>query len=335
MKEINQYLTGKALTGVKLKNVKAVVIHWFADPMAKAANVIKWWQGQANGIAAHDVIDLNGDLYHAVPYDMMSYQVGCPRGYTKEALKRLSSYPNNCVVGIECAHLDWKGTMTPETYDTLVKHSAKLLKKFGLGIDDLWLHSEIVGKDYKDCHRWFTTTKPSDWIKFKQDVADILNPSKPADKPKQEQPTQSTSDTYIVQKNDTLWGIATANKMSVDDLKKLNNLKSDVINVGDKLIVKKDVLVNQSVKPTDKPKAVAKKQYLQLPASATSWNVYPLNKAAIKANAIGALNPQKFGGLEYQVLGNPQADVYTIQTSNFGKVNIYAAKSTGAKIILK
>ena len=175
MKEINQYLTGKALTGVKLKKVKAVVIHWFADPMAKAANVIKWWQGQANGISAHDVICLNGDLYHAVPYDAMTYQVGCPRGYTKEALKRLSSYPNDCVVGIECAHLDWDGKMTPETYDTLVKHTAKLVKKFGLGLDDIWLHSEIVGKDYKDCHRWFTTTKPSDWIKFKNEVKKLLS----------------------------------------------------------------------------------------------------------------------------------------------------------------
>lgn len=178
MKEVNQYLTGKALSGKKLNKVKAVVIHWFADPMAKATNVIKYWQGLANGISAHDVICLDGTLYHAVPYDAMAYQVGCPRGYTKEALNRLSSYPNDCVVGIECAHLDWKGTMTPETYDTLVKHSAKLLKMFGLGIDDLWLHSEIVGKDYKDCHRWFTTTKPDDWDKFKKDVYAVLHPSK-------------------------------------------------------------------------------------------------------------------------------------------------------------
>jgi hypothetical protein len=178
MKEVNQYLTGNALTGKKLKSVKAIVIHWFADPMAKATNVIKWWQSQANGVSAHDVICLDGTVYHAVPYDAMAYQVGCPRGYTQAAVNRLSSYPNDCVVGIECAHLDDKGTMTPETYNSLVQLSAKLLQQFNLTINDLWLHSEIVGKDYKDCHRWFTTTKPEDWPKFKNDVAAVLNPAK-------------------------------------------------------------------------------------------------------------------------------------------------------------
>jgi N-acetylmuramoyl-L-alanine amidase CwlA len=176
MKEVNQYLTGKALTGKKLKTVKAIVIHWFASPNSKATNVIRYWQSQANGISAHDAIDLDGTVYHAVPYDQMAYQVGCKRGYTKAALQRLSSYPNDCVIGIECAHLDMKGTMTKETYNSLVQLAAKLLKSHKLTVNDLWLHSEIVGKDYKDCHRWFTTTKPSDWPKFKNDVNVLLNP---------------------------------------------------------------------------------------------------------------------------------------------------------------
>jgi N-acetylmuramoyl-L-alanine amidase len=175
-----------------LKKVKGLVIHWFADPMAKATNVIKWWQGQANGIAAHDVICLDGTLYHAVPYNVMAYQVGCPRGYTKDALSRLSAYPNDCVVGVECAHLDDKGTMTPETYATLVQWAVDRIKEFNLTVDELWLHSEIVGKDYKDCHRWFTTTKPEDWIKFKKEVNAILHPApaKPA--------AQDTAEKYKV-----------------------------------------------------------------------------------------------------------------------------------------
>jgi N-acetylmuramoyl-L-alanine amidase CwlA len=175
VKEVNQYLTGKALTGKKLKAVKGVVIHWFASPNSKATNVIRYWQSQANGVSAHDVIDLDGTVYHAVPYDSMAYQVGCPRGYTKTTVQRLSSYPNDCVIGIECAHTDMKGTMTKETYNSLVQLAAKLLKSHKLTVNDLWLHSEIVGKDYKDCHRWFTTTKPSDWPKLKNDVSKVLN----------------------------------------------------------------------------------------------------------------------------------------------------------------
>ena len=74
------------------------------------------------------------------------------------------------------------------------------------------------------------------------------------------------------------------------------------------------------------------KKKLYLPATASSWAVYPLDKAPVKANAIASLNPKKFGGLNYEIIGNPQKDVYTISTSNFGLVNIYAAKSTGAII---
>lgn len=82
--------------------------------------------------------------------------------------------------------------------------------------------------------------------------------------------------------------------------------------------------------PTTTP--VAPKKYLNLPSSASSWNVYPLGKTPTKGNECGKLNPAKFGGLSYEILNTPQANVYTIQTSNFGKVNIYGASSTGATI---
>ena len=76
-----------------------------------------------------------------------------------------------------------------------------------------------------------------------------------------------------------------------------------------------------------------KKKFVVLPSDATSWRVYPLSKSPTVGNESGFLNPKKFGGLTYEILGNPLPDVYTIQTSNFGKVNIYAAPSTGAKVV--
>lgn len=74
------------------------------------------------------------------------------------------------------------------------------------------------------------------------------------------------------------------------------------------------------------------KKYVYLPASADSWRIYPTNKAPVKGNECGSLRPKKFSGLKYEVLANPQTDVYTIKTDQFGKVNIYAAKSTGATV---
>lgn len=94
-------------------------------------------------------------------------------------------------------------------------------------------------------------------------------------------------------------------------------------------------------KPTpapDKPKLPQPKAnkkttgVLRLPASATSWNIYRPGGPWTIGNQIGRLNPSLFGGLTYDIVGNPTANVYLINTRDFGKVAIYAAPSTGAQV---
>lgn len=72
---------------------------------------------------------------------------------------------------------------------------------------------------------------------------------------------------------------------------------------------------------------VNKNKYLNLSPMATSWRVYPLNKSAVVGNEVGKLAPAKYGGLSYLILANPSTDIYTIETSVWGKVNIYAPES--------
>lgn len=86
-----------------------------------------------------------------------------------------------------------------------------------------------------------------------------------------------------------------------------------------------------SATSTQTPAAPAK-QYVNLPQSAGTWNVYPTHLAPVIGNQCGKLNPGLYGGLSYEILAKPQANVYTIQTGSFGKVNIYAGPDTPAVI---
>lgn len=70
---------------------------------------------------------------------------------------------------------------------------------------------------------------------------------------------------------------------------------------------------------------------LFLPANATSWNVYPLNKQPVVGNECGKLLPSKFGGLEYDILRWTIPNIVcVIKTRDFGEVQIYVANDTGA-----
>jgi LysM repeat protein len=224
-------LLNKGRTWRKLKAVKAVVIHWVANPKSSASANRNYWERLGSGVAAHDIIDLDGSVLHCVPYSDMAYHVGAP-SYTSRALREISSYPNDSTVGIECTHLDWTGKMSNAVYNTLVEHTAYLLKKFGLDTSSLFTHHEIVGS-YKDCHRWFTNN-PAEWTKFKARVQAKIDGPKVS--------TASTSGTHTVKAGDTLWGIAQKYNTTVDNLEKANpGISVRALQIGD--------TINLSVKP--------------------------------------------------------------------------------------
>ena len=50
-------------------------------------------------------------------------------------------------------------------------------------------------------------------------------------------PSQNSNNEYIVQKGDTLYSIAARYGLSVDELKRLNNLSSNIISIGQRLII--------------------------------------------------------------------------------------------------
>jgi|GEM_PF-2381153 len=82
--------------------------------------------------------------------------------------------------------------------------------------------------------------------------------------------------------------------------------------------------------------AKAKKQKIQIPTTAKSWRVYPLDKAPVVGNECGMLLPSNFKDeakyLEYDVIKWAQKDVAVIKTRDFGTVQIYVGEGTGAVI---
>lgn len=156
-----------------MNKIKGLVIHWTCNPNTTAKANRDFFENkklkpESNEYAsAHEIIDLNGDVYICLPDNEIAYHVGS-NTYTERCLKELGNAPNYCTYGIECTHIDWNGTMTTETYNSLVDRCFELCMKYGLNpLVNMWLHYEVVG--WKDCHRYFIRS-PEKWKQFKQDV---------------------------------------------------------------------------------------------------------------------------------------------------------------------
>lgn len=97
--------------------------------------------------------------------------------------------------------------------------------------DTLYSISQRSGKSINDIKKWnglkSNEIKPNQTLKLKDPSSKI------------------TSSTYQVKKNDTLYNISKRSGVSVDNIKKYNNLKSNNITVGQKLYLKPTVTVKK------------------------------------------------------------------------------------------
>ncbi|MGD6876750.1 peptidoglycan recognition protein family protein [Bacillus infantis] len=157
-----------------LNKVKAIVIHWVANPLSSAEANRNYFEnrkyGKTNYGSAHYIVE-GTKVVQCLPLNKMAYHVGSTT-YTQSALRNLSSYPNNCSVGIEMTHPDSTGKPTDSTYKTTVELTAFLCNKFGLTEKNIWTHQQVVG--WKNCHKYYVDN-PKEWVRFISDVAKELN----------------------------------------------------------------------------------------------------------------------------------------------------------------
>jgi N-acetylmuramoyl-L-alanine amidase len=163
--------------GVPLKAVKGIVIHWVANPGSTAQATRNYFENLKDQVpipfkvftakfaSAHYIISQDGEIIRCVPDREVCYHVGSD-DYTNEALRRLSSYPNNCTIGVELCHSAWDGKFTAETLESCRLLAASLLSAYGLGKEDIWRHYDITGKV---CPKYFVE-HTDEWDAFKASI---------------------------------------------------------------------------------------------------------------------------------------------------------------------
>lgn len=163
--------------GTEIKEVKAIVLHWLASPRGTPQGVYNYFEKRKKGKtgygSAHYCVGLDGETLQYLPLNEVAYHVGS-KTYTEYG-ESLSSYPNNCTIGIEMSHIDIEGSMTDETWDSVVELTSLLLKTYGLTVDDITTHHAIVG--WKECPKWFVSY-PEEFERFKLDVKSYLSKEK-------------------------------------------------------------------------------------------------------------------------------------------------------------
>ncbi|MEZ3605492.1 N-acetylmuramoyl-L-alanine amidase [Bacillus subtilis] len=290
-------------------DAKYITFHNTAND-ASADAEIRYMIGNNNEVSYHFAVD-DKEVVQGIPTDRNAWHTGDGNG---------ASSGNRTSIGVEVCYSKSGGSKYKAAEKLAIKFIAQLLKERGWGVDRVRKHQDWSGKYCP--HRVLAEDR---WEEVKADIAAELKAlggkSTSSSSAKKSAPKASGS-TYTVKKGDTLSEIAEKTGVSVAKLQSYNGIKN-----ANKITVGQVLKLKGGSTSTSKGK-----KYVYLPASADSWRIYPTNKAPVKGNECGYLRPKKFGGLKYEVLANPQTDVYTIKTDQFGKVNIYAAKSTGATV---
>ncbi|MGC8261852.1 N-acetylmuramoyl-L-alanine amidase [Bacillus subtilis] len=290
-------------------DAKYITFHNTAND-ASADAEIRYMIGNNNEVSYHFAVD-DKEVVQGIPTDRNAWHTGDGSG---------SNSGNRTSIGVEVCYSKSGGAKYKAAEKLAIKFIAQLLKERGWGVDRVRKHQDWSGKYCP--HRVLAEGR---WESVKAAIAAELKAlggkSTSSTSAKKSAPKASGS-TYTVKKGDTLSEIAEKTGVSIAKLQSYNGIKN-----ANKITVGQVLKLKGGSTSTSKGK-----KYVYLPASADSWRIYPTNKAPVKGNECGYLRPKKFGGLKYEVLANPQTDVYTIKTDQFGKVNIYAAKSTGATV---
>jgi len=145
-----------ARTGIKLKDIDNIVVHYVGNPASTAQNNRDYFAKATTSVSSHFVVGLEGEIIQCVPL------------YEKSAA---SNQRNKDSISIEVCHPDETGKFNETTYNSLVKLVSWLCDEFSLDESQIIRHYDITGKE---CPRYYVKNE-DEWKKFKADVEEFMN----------------------------------------------------------------------------------------------------------------------------------------------------------------
>ena len=145
--------------GEKLPEVRNIFVHYTANPGTTAEQNRSYFENLGitgeTSASAHFVIGFEGTIIQCIPLDEIGYAV------------KTRNYDS---ISIECCYQSEDGSFTQATYDSLIKLTAWLLKKYDLSPEDVLRHYDEGGKK---CPLYFVEHEGA-WEDFRQDLADYI-----------------------------------------------------------------------------------------------------------------------------------------------------------------
>lgn len=195
-----------------------ITVHNTAND-ASAANEVAFMLRNNNEVSYHVAID-DKEVIQVIPFDRTAWHAGDGKGNG-----------NMKSIGIEICYSKSGGLRYTVAEENAVQYIAKLLHERGWGVNRVKKHQDWSGKYCP--HRILAENR---WEAFKQRIDAALKKLKQQVVKPTKQPTKNiSSQYYVVQAGDSLWSIARNHKVTVEQIKKLNGLKTDVIKPGQKL----------------------------------------------------------------------------------------------------
>ena len=299
---------------------KGICIHNTANDASALAerNNVNRWDNEAE-VSFHIAID-DIEAIQLIPFNRNSWHAGDGG----------NGPGNRDYIAIEICYSKSGGDRFIKAEQRAAKEVAALLKEYGWSINNVKKHQDFSNKYCP--HR----TLDMGWQRFLNMIQAELSASNVIDTPSV--PSNSNEKIVLGSKVKVI-GSNYATGETVPSWVKSNTYAVTQVS-GDRALLGtimswvylRDLKAVSSEVASAPSKPTSAKRYLNLKPHMTKWAIYNQSGPYTTSYKIGEVKPAMFGGISYEILGNPVTDVYIIQTRDYGRVAIWAPRDNDSTI---